>query len=106
MQRFGTVTKVKPGRLTEYIRLHNEIPDEVVAAAHQYGLRNFNIYYWNGLLFSYFEYVGENFKADMIEKNSLPAMRRWRMVCDDCFERMEGQEEFDISMEQIFHHSF
>ena len=102
----GTLTKVKPEKLNEYIKLHNEIWDEVVREAHRYGLRNFNIFHKDGYLFSYFEYIGDDFERDMTEKNSKPVMKKWREVCNQCFEKTEGQESYDTFLEHIFYNSF
>lgn len=106
MRRFGTVTKVKPDRLAAYIELHDRIPPEVVEAAARYGLRNFTIFHMEGYLFSYFEYDGEDFAADMAKKAELPETQRWKAACDDCFERMDGMPAYDVPLREIFHNAF
>ena len=106
MYRFGTITKIKNDKLEAYIDLHNHIPEEVVAAAAKYGLRNFSIFYFDGYLFSYFEYCGEDYSSDMEEKAKLPFMKQWKESCDQCFERIDGKEDYSIILQEIFHNSF
>lgn len=106
MRRFGTITKVKDSKLKEYIALHDNIPPEVVEAAARYGLRNFSIYYWDGYLFSYFEYEGDDYDADMAEKAKLAVMQKWECDCNDCFETMNDMEDFSIMLQEIFHNDF
>ena len=106
MRRFGSITKVKEGSLGAYVALHDHIPQEVVAAAARYGLRNFTIFHANGYLFSYFEYEGDDYAGDMAKKSELPEMQRWKEACDACFERIEGQQAYDVMLQEIFHNAF
>lgn len=106
MRRFGTLTKLKPECIERYIDLHDHIPDEVVQAAHKYGLRNFTIYQLGEYLFSTFDYVGECYEKDMAEKALLPVMQLWSKNCNACFEMMPGQEKYDIVLKEIFHNDF
>jgi len=105
MQRFGMVVQVKPGKLEEYKRLHaNPWPGvvEMIAACH---IRNYSIYHKDGLLFSYFEYHGDDFEADMAKMAADPETQRWWDVCKPLLNplptRAEG--EFWANMEEVFH---
>lgn len=104
MKRFGSITKIKTGMLEEYTELHNKIWDEVVAAGHNAGLRNFTIFHNNGYLFSYFEYVGDDYAADMGKKNSLPVVKKWQEICGRYFDTIDGKTS--IPFEEIFHNDF
>ncbi len=106
MKRFGMITKIKPEMLNNYIELHNRIWDEVVKAAHENNLRNYSIFHKDGLLFSYFEYVGNDYENDMIKKNNLPIIKKWQQVCDECFERINGNDRYSVLLDEIFHNSF
>ncbi len=56
-------------------------------------------------MFSYFEYVGDDFDADMAKMAADPATRKWWDVCKQLLEplatRAEG--EFWANMEEVFH---
>jgi L-rhamnose mutarotase len=58
MQRHGAVIGVKLDRLEEYKRYHAEVWPEVLDMIHQCNIRNYSIFYKDGQLFSYFEYIG------------------------------------------------
>jgi len=47
-------------------------------------IRNFTIFEHDGLLFSYFEYVGDDFDADMALMAADPETQRWWARTDPC----------------------
>ena len=57
--------RVKPEKLAEYIELHANPWPEVVDMIRECNIRNYSIFHKDGWLFAYFEYVGEDFEADM-----------------------------------------
>ena len=65
MKRFGEVIKVKPEKFEEYKKLHNEIWPSIVQKQKEANMQNFTIFYRDGYLFKYFEYVGDNYEEDM-----------------------------------------
>ena len=90
------ITKIKPEKEEEYIRLHNEIWDMVVKNGHLYNIRKYSIFKYNGLYVSFFEYIGDDFENDMKRKAMLPITKKWQRLCSDCF------EETGIIPEKIF----
>jgi L-rhamnose mutarotase len=105
MRRIGTLMKLKPGALNEYVRLHDVIWDEVVQAGYEAGMRNYTIFHRNGYLFSYYEYIGDNFEADMDLKNALPVSKRWQKATGSLRECIEG-DSLVIMLDEIWHHDF
>lgn len=65
MERHGSVIKVKPEHFEEYKRLHADVWPDVLKMITECNIRNYSIYHKDGYMFSYFEYVGDDFKADM-----------------------------------------
>jgi len=55
MQRFGRVLKLKAGAEKEYERQHAAVWPEVLAAIRKSGIRNYSIYRYGNLVFSFFE---------------------------------------------------
>ena len=105
MQRYGMVLKVLPEKLEEYKELHAAVWPEVLSMIAECYIRNYSIYHKDGFLFSYFEYVGDDFDADMARMAADPTTQKWWDVCKPCQEplptRAEG--EWWASMEEVFH---
>ncbi len=105
MTRYGMVVRVKPDRLDEYKRLHAAVWPEVLQRITACNIRNYSIYHKDDLLFSYFEYVGDDFVADMAAMAADPIVQRWWDVCKPCHEplptRAEG--EWWANMDEVFH---
>ena len=105
MQRYGSVIKVKPEKLAEYKKLHAEPWPDVLKMIRDCNLRNYSIYLKDGFLFSYFEYHGEDFEADMKKMADDPTTQKWWALTDPCQEPLETRApgEWWASMEEVFH---
>ncbi|NLG51658.1 MAG: L-rhamnose mutarotase [Chloroflexi bacterium] len=104
MQRYGMLIKVKPDRLEEYKRLHAAVWPEVLRTIQECNIRNYSIYYGEGYLFSYYEYVGDDYQADMAKMAADPATQRWWAVCKPCMQPLQGAEEtWWAVIEEVFH---
>jgi L-rhamnose mutarotase len=105
MQRYGMVIKVRPEKLDEYVRLHARVWPSVLRMIRECNIRNYSIYHKDGCLFSYFEYVGKSFEADMARMAADPMTRRWWAVCKPCQEPLDTRAEGEwwADMEEVFH---
>jgi L-rhamnose mutarotase len=105
MQRYGSVIKLKPEKETEYKRLHADVWPEVLAMIRQCHIRNYSIFLREGFLFSYFEYHGEDYQADMAKMAADPTTQAWWELTDPCQEPVASHEpgEWWASMEEVFH---
>ena len=65
MQRYAQVIKLRPEHREEYLRLHREVWPSVEDAIVRANIRNYSIFLHGDLLIGYFEYVGEDYDADM-----------------------------------------
>jgi L-rhamnose mutarotase len=105
MKRYGSVIKVRPGKLAEYRKLHARVWPGVRKMIRACHIRNYSIYHKDGYLFSYFEYTGKDFKADMAKMAADATTRKWWAVCEPCQDplptRAEG--EWWATMEEVFH---
>ena len=72
MQRFGQLIGVKPEKLEEYKRYHAAVWPTILAMITECNIRNYSIFEKDHLLFAYFEYVGEDFAADMAKDGRRP----------------------------------
>ena len=105
-ERHGAVLRVRPEHFEEYKRQHAAAWPEVLATMTRCGLRNFSIYHREGWLFSYYEYVGDDYAADMARIAADPVTQRWWALMgpmqDPLPTRAKG--EWWASMEEVFHH--
>lgn len=105
MKRYGQVIKVKPEFLDKYKELHANPWQEVNEMIHKCNLRNYSIYYRDGYLFSYFEYVGENFEEDMARMAADPKTQECWQETDPCQEPVASAKpgEWWAFMEEVYH---
>lgn len=105
MKRYGMIIKVRPDKLEEYKRLHADAWPGVLEMIRQCNIRNYSIYHKDDMMFTYFEYVGDNFEADMAKMAADSTTQKWWDVCKPCLKplptRAEG--EFWAEMEEVFH---
>ena len=103
--RFGTVIRVKPEKLDEYKALHANPWPGVNKMIHECNIRNYSIYYRDGYLFSYFEYTGTDFEADMQKMAADSLTREWWKLTDPCQEPVEsaGEGVWWADMEEVYH---
>lgn len=105
MKRYGQVIKVKPEFLDKYKKLHANPWLEVNEMIRKCNIRNYSIYYRDGYLFSYFEYVGEDFDGDMAKMAADPKTQEWWKETDPCQEPVPSAKsgEWWSLMEEVYH---
>ena len=105
MQRYGSLIKLKPEKLAEYKELHLNVWPGVLQMIAECSIRNYSIYYRDGFLFSYFEYHGTDFAADMQKMAADPTTQAWWKLTDPCQQPLETCQpgEWWASMEEFFH---
>ena len=91
MKRYSMVTRVRPGKLAEYAELHANAWPGVLAMISRCNICNYSISATklpdgHDYLFSYFEYVGEDFDADMQVMAADEETQRWWAVCKPLLE--------------------
>lgn len=105
MQRHGQVIRVDPAKFEEYKRLHAAVPPEVLEMIRRCNLRNYSIFHKDGWMFTYFEYVGADFAADMARMAAHPKTREWWNVVGPMQIPIETRSpgEWWAEMEPVFH---
>jgi L-rhamnose mutarotase len=105
MTRYGSVIEVRPEKLAEYKKLHAAVWPEVLAMIHACNIRNYSIYYRDGLLFSYYEYIGDDYQADMAKMAADPATQKWWKLTDPCQKAVAtaAPGEWWAAAEEVFH---
>ena len=105
MKRYGSVIKLKPEKEEEYLQLHANAWPEVLAMIRACSIRNYTIFLRDGFLFSYFEYHGEDYEADMAKMAADPKTQEWWKLTDPCQQPIESHRpgEWWASMTEVFH---
>ena len=85
-QRHGAVIYLREDKVEEYEKLHSKVWEGVRGRLTASNIRNFTIYYCKplGVLFSHFEYTGENLEEDMKAIGDDPITKEWWKVCHIC----------------------
>ncbi len=106
MKRYGSIIGVKPERFEEYKKIHSMVWPEVLKTITKCNIRNYSIFYKDGLLFSYFEYIGDDFKNDMKMMDNDPVSQKWDNLCSSMQIPRETRKEGEwwAFMQEVFHH--
>ncbi len=109
MQRIGWIGQLKPEMVDKYVELHANTWPGVLERNKACNLQNYSIFHrqmigGEHLLFSYVEYTGEDFEADMQKMAADAEVQRWWAECKPCFEQIEGLSPGDVwaPMKSIF----
>jgi len=105
MERRGSVIRLRPEKYEEYKKLHAAAWPGVLVKIRECGIRNYTIFHKDGFLFSHFEYVGDDYEADMAKMKADPVSQEWWKLTDPCQEPLESRKpgEWWASMEEVFH---
>lgn len=105
MKRYGSVIRVRPEKVEAYKRLHASVWPDVLKMIKACNIQNYSIYYKDGYLFSYFEYIGEDYEADMAIMAADPTTQKWWELCEPCQEPLDTRSdgEWWANMEEFFH---
>ncbi len=105
MKRYASVITLKPDAILAYKQLHAHTWKQVLAKITECNIRNYSIYLYGNTLFSYFEYVGDDYEADMAKMADDEVTQAWWSVCKPLQspvpEAKPGEWWHDI--EEVFH---
>jgi L-rhamnose mutarotase len=109
VRRFGNVIGLRPEKKDYYVKLHANTWPGVLDQIRKSNIRNYSIYLaelqGKLYLFSYFEYVGDDFEADMKKMAEDPVTQRWWKETDPCQFRLPGTPEGQqwLNIPEVFH---
>lgn len=107
MKRIGSLIGLRAEHIAEYKRVHAAVWPEVLKQIGSSNIRNYTIFLREpeNLLFSYFEYVGDDLEGDMAKMAADPVTQEWWTVCMPMQKQLEtaGEGEWWASMEEVFH---
>jgi L-rhamnose mutarotase len=107
MKRYGSVIGLSEEGKAEYRKLHAAVWPGVLAKIADCNIRNYSIFLKEpeNLMFSYFEYHGDDFSADMARMAADPATQRWWAVNMPLQRPLDTRAEGEwwADMTEIFH---
>jgi len=105
VQRFASVIGMPKENREKYEELHAAVWPTVLEQIKRSNIRNYSIYRYGEILFSYFEYVGDDFEGDMAKMAEDPETQRWwdvnKPLQRPLPDRAEG--EWWAAIPEIFH---
>jgi L-rhamnose mutarotase len=109
-KRYGMVLALQPDKVEEYKRLHAAVWPGVLDRIGECNIRNYSIYLrvlddGQHYLFSYFEYISDDFAADMAKMAADQITQQWWDLCKPCQKPLDNRapEEWWSAMEEVFH---
>lgn len=110
MQRHAWVIRLHDDKIDEYVRLHAAVWPGVLQRLRDCHISNYSIYLrqlddGGHYLFSYLEYTGEDFTADMAIMAADPETQRWWTHCRPCQQPLRNAAPGDwwSPLQEVFH---
>ena len=105
MRRFGQLINVRPESIEEYERLHADAWPGVLEQIRRSNIRNYTIWRDGTDLFAAFDYVGDDFDADMAAMAADPETQRWWTLTDAMQEPLPDRQDgaWWKTMREVFH---
>jgi L-rhamnose mutarotase len=82
MKRFGMTLRLKPGKSDIYKTYHAAVWPEVLDKIKECNIRNYSIFFEDDILFSYFEYHGDDMKADWAKMAAHSKTQEWWAIME------------------------
>ena len=105
MVRHGQLIGLKPEKYEEYKKYHAAVWPEIAAKIKECNIQNYSIYHKDDMLFAYFEYTGDDFKADMAKMADDETTKKWWKLTDPMQSPIPTRKEGEwwANMEEVFH---
>ena len=106
-QRIGMVIGIHPDRISAYEAIHAASHPGVRDLLNNYHMQNFSIFlqqFPSGdyYLFGYYEYTGEDFKADMAKLAAEPRNQEWLSITDPMQIPFPGERSWSVMREVYY----
>ena len=105
VRRVASVIGLVDDRAQEYLRHHQAVWPEVLAALSAANVTDYSIYRHGDLLFSYFEYRGADYDADMARIADDPFTQQWWSIMMPMQRSLRSQpdEPWWTELPEVFH---
>jgi L-rhamnose mutarotase len=103
--RVASVIGLPPENIARYEELHANVWPGVLERLRASHITNYSIYRHGDLLFSYFEYSGDDYDADSAAIAADPTTQEWWAVCEPLQRPLEDRAdgEWWKQLPEVFH---
>ena len=102
MKRFIFHSNLKPEKVEDYVQLHAAPWPELLQLIKACHIHNYSISIRGTELYTYYEYTGEDYEADMKMMNESLVMQKWWTFSKPCFLYHEESIYYD-ELQEIFY---
>ena len=102
MQRFCLYARLKSDKVDEYATLHRNCWEEIRRIIKECNITHYSISLRGEDVYTYYEYVGEDYDADMKKMESYPIMWEWWSHTRPCFVGHEEGKYYEDMSEVFF----
>ncbi|MCL2487518.1 MAG: L-rhamnose mutarotase [Oscillospiraceae bacterium] len=105
MKRVCEMIGLRGSERERYIELHDNIWPEISALIRDCNIRNYTIFERAGMLYAYYEYIGEDHAADMRKMAENEVNKEWWAACGPCQQPLTDRKpgEWWAGTEEIWH---
>ena len=102
MKRFILHSDLKPEKVEDYIELHAKPWPELLELIGRCNIHNYSISIRGTELYTYYEYTGADYEADMVLMDSSSVMQEWWKYSKPCFLHHDKGEYYD-DLTEVFY---
>lgn len=102
MRRFIQYSELKPEKVNDYVRLHASPWPELLDLLTRCNIHNYSISIRGNTLYTYYEYTGNDYEADMAQMEADSVMQRWWTFSKPCFLHHDEAHYYD-DLQEIFY---
>jgi L-rhamnose mutarotase len=105
VKRYGQLIGLKPEAYDKYVEYHANGWPGVLKTIYDCNIRNYTIFFKDNMLFAYFEYIGDDFAADMKKMAADPVTQDWWKIMEPMQQPIptRKQGEWWANMQEVFH---
>ena len=102
MKRFTLYSDLKPEKVEDYIKLHAKPWPELMALLESCHIHHYSISLKGTQVFTYYEYTGDDYEADMLRMDESEVMKRWWTFSKPCFLKHDIGHYYD-DLQEVFY---
>lgn len=102
MKRFIMYSDLLPEKVDFYIELHQNAWKELLEVISASNIKNYSISVRGTQVFTYYEYVGDDYEADMAKLDNSEVMQRWWTFSKPCFLHHDEGKYYE-DLQEVFY---
>lgn len=102
MKRFILYSDLKPEKVDDYVTIHRNAWPEILEIISASNIHNYSISVRGTQVFTYYEYTGEDYDADMAKMEEYPIMQKWWSFTKPCFLHHDEGKYYE-DLDEVFY---